>query len=519
MKSTVTDQLSYYIVINLGLRSIRAVLYNNHNEVVDKNWFPVQTMIDHNQVEQDPDEWWELCLRLLENLLSKNFSVRESLVSITVTSSACCLVVLDREGQVLLPSLVVSDKRAAQEAEELKAQSSLKDVFAKPNNLAVPSFMFPKMLWLKKHQPDVYGKAAYFMSSNDFLLFKLSGAFATDPLNAEKFYYDTVQNQYPPVLLKYLALKKTQLPKVVLPGTTIGTITPQLSSELKLSQPVKVVVTTYDAICAFLGSGVSKPGLASNVCGTVTSVRAFSDERRDCQNGILSQSLLGFHIVGGSNNIDGGLLEWSKQMFYGDSYPEKYVYRIMGDEAEASPAGAKGLIFSPYIIGERVPFFDSVTRGIFFGLERFHTRSDVLRSIFEASGYMVNDILQSIEQTGVEVTELNMSGGLTNTKIACSIRADITGKIVNVIDDIETTAMGAYFILLLADDKIKDISEIHQYVKVKQRFEPNLENHSIYKKFFPLFKSIHHTNKDLMAQRKALIDTLSPSEKHVLENL
>lgn len=511
--------LSHYIVINLGLRSIRAVLYNVDGKVVDLNWFPVRTGIDHDQVEQDPGEWWGLCLQLLKQITQKNEVVRDSLESITVTSSACCLVVADEQGHPLLPSFIVSDKRAVAEAAELKSVKALAPIFERSNNLAVPSFMFPKILWIKHHLPEVFKKAAYFMSSNDFLLYKLSGKVVTDPLNAEKFYYDSVKKQYPPKLLDYCGLKTLQLPKVVSPGEEIGYLTEQLQKELSLNKPVKVVVSTYDAICAFLGSGVSKPGQASNVCGTVTSLRAFSDKRVECGSGILSQSLLGFHIVGGSNNIDGGLLEWSKQMFYGDSYPEKYVYKIMGDEAELSHTGAKGLIFSPYIIGERVPFSDNVTRGIFFGLERFHTRSDVIRSIFEASGYMVNDIISTIEKSGVHVDEIRMSGGLTNTKIACAIRADITGKVVSVVDDVETTALGAFFILLMADKKIKDLSKTDTFVTVKQQFHPNKQNHALYQKFFPLFKSIHQNNKALMQQRKELIDELTTSEKHVLENL
>jgi sugar (pentulose or hexulose) kinase len=510
---------SHYIVINLGLRSIRAVLYNDNAEVIDKNWFPVSSMIDHDQVEQDPNEWWSLCVKLLQSFLATHPQIKKTLSSITVTSSACCLVVLDLQGNPLLPSLMVSDKRAVKEANELTKVKKLKTIFTKPNNLAVPSFMFPKILWLKNNQPEIFSQTKYFLSSNDFFIYRLSGKAVTDPLNAEKFYYDCETKSYPPEMLQYVAVKKEQLPDVVEPGTKVGKLTPNLQSQLGLQRPVDIVVTTYDAICAFLGSGVSKPGQASNVCGTVTSVRALSDQKRECQNGILSQSLLGFHISGGSNNIDGGLLEWSKHMFYGDSYPEKYVYKIMGDEAEMSPAGAKGLLFSPYIIGERVPFFDTTTRGIFFGLERYHRRADLIRSIFEASAYMVNDIVQNIEQSGIHIDEIRMSGGLTHTKVACEIRADITGKTIQVIDDIETTALGAYFILLLADKKIPDLTTIDQFVKIKYQFKPNAVNHAMYKQFFGLFKKIYHQNQELMQQRKMLMDELLTSEKHLLENL
>lgn len=510
---------SYFLVINLGLRSIRTILFDQQANILEKNWYPVQTVMHKDIVEQNPQEWWSLAEQLLHEVLSKKQEYRDNLVSITVTSSACCLVVTDNEFKPLTDSLIVSDKRAQKEAQDLKDNPLFVSLFDNPNFLAVPSFMIPKVLWLRKHNASLFKKAAYYMGSNDFLIAKLTGKVVSDPLNAEKWYYDISKKQYSPDILKYAGLKLSQLPKVVPSGTDVGPLLPHLRKALKLSSNVQVTLSTYDAICAFFGSGVSGEGDAANVCGTVSSVRVLTTKNVKLNGGILTQKYNKYKIIGGSNNIDGGLLEWSKNMFYGDSYPEKYVYKIMEDEAEGSSVGSRGIFFTPYIVGERLPFFDSVTRGIFFGLERFHTRADIIRSIFEASSYMVHDIIESIETSGIKVGDLRMSGGLTRNKIACKIRADITGKTVKVMDEVETTSMGALFIVLLSKGLISRFKQAGDLLIVRETYHPDAKKHQVYKKLFGLFKKIYNHNKILMDERRQLLDILSDEEKHILSNL
>ena len=143
----------------------------------------------------------------------------------------------------------------------------------------------------------------------------------------------------------------------------------------------------------------------------------------------------------------------------------------------------------------------------------------MLRSIFEASGFMVKDIIDTIETVGVKVKQIHMSGGLTRNKIACKIRADITGKPVLVIDETETTALGAHFIILKATGVIKSLKHSSKFVTIAQRYMPHSENHAFYKKYFSLFKKVYEQNRKLMDERRILLKELEDTEKHILENL
>lgn len=509
----------YYLVINLGLRSIRIILFDTDSNIIEKNWYPIQTTIKNDEVEQSPVEWWKLTEMLLKEILNKKENYKKNLRAITVTSSASCLVVTDRKGAPLLNSFMVSDKRAKHEAEQIKAEKSFFNIFQNPNYQPVASYMFPKILWIRKNLPQIFKKAQFFMSSNDFLIFKLTGKLISDSLNAEKFYFDNQLRSYPKEILDYIGVKTAQLPSVQDSGYVVGNITKELKKMFGLERDVKVVLSTYDALCAFLGSGISSEGEISNVCGTVSSVRALSNKHLPTKNGILSQQLQKLHIIGGSNNIDGGLLEWSKDMFYGDSYPDQYVYRIMEEEAAGSPVGSRGIIFSPYILGERLPFFDTTARGIFFGVERFHRRNDLVRSIFEASSFMVQDIINHIEESGIKTTSIKMSGGFTRNLTVCQIRADVTGKQVEVIDGVETTSRGALFIMLISLREYDSFKEVAKKVKIQEVFRPDEYNHEYYKKMFFLFKKIYHVNKNLMEERSSILSSLDTKEVHTLSNL
>lgn len=500
---------NYYLVINLGLRSIRAILFDEKGSIVEKNWYPIQTIIYKDQVEQNPNEWFKLCFILIEELVNKNELYRQNLKAITITSSACSLVLLDKSGEPIINSYIVSDKRAVRQAK----------IFKNPNNQAQPSFMIPKILWIKENLPHIFKKAAYFMGANDFLIYKLTGRFVTDTLNAEKFYWDSLKKEFPIEMIKYLELSKERFPEVLTPGTNVGPLHLPLYKKFGLKSSPSVILSTYDAICAFLASSTFQEGEAVNIGGTVSSFRVFTKKPVSGKKNILSQKYDDFRIVGGSNNIDGGLLEWSRHVFYGDGYPENFVHKIIESEAADSPVGSRGLFFSPYLGGERFPFTDHTARGIFFGVERFHKRADFMRSVFEASGFMAYDILAEIEKLGIQIKQVRMSGGLTQSNLICKIRADILGKKVLVLNETETTSIGAFMIMLKSLGQIKDFSEMTDLLSIKESFAPNLKNHRIYKKLFTFFKKIYKKNKGLMAERNKILNKIQKGEKYILENL
>src|SRR3989339_467900 len=187
------------LVINLGLRSMRAIVFNERGEKLVHSWYPVRTTIKGDHVEQDPHEWWSLCQEVIKEATADE-RIKNDISAITVTSSACFLVPVDKNGEAVRPSMIVSDKRSHNQAE-----------------------------WLKDNEPANFAKTAKFISSNDYILYKLSGACVTDPLNAEKLYYDQEEKKYPEKLLEFLGIKEDHMPEV----KPVGFVVDNLKAELK----------------------------------------------------------------------------------------------------------------------------------------------------------------------------------------------------------------------------------------------------------------------------------------------
>lgn len=513
---------SLTLVVNLSLRSIRTLIFNEKGEKVYEDWLPVRTYINGSIVEQDPNEWWSLLVELLKKIFS-NKDFAPNIRFMTVTSSALCLVLLDKKGNVLGRSIMVSDKRAEKESRLLKEKFS--EVFKQNSAFKTdPSYMMPKILWLKNNDKKIFGETAKFLSSNDFLIYKLGNIFLTDELNAEKFYFDIDKKSYVKEILEYTGISKTNLPAVVDQGTLAGELNPELKNRLGIKHPVKLVISTYDAICALIGSSTYQEGELNNVCGTCSSYRIFSTKLPQLkENNLVVQRLLTekMYIIGGSNNLEGGVLEWAKECFYGDSYlkDDNFLYDLLQKEAQESNLGAGGILFLPYLLGERMPFFDPDVRGAFFGIERFHTRKDIVRSVFEAVAFQARLMVEEFEKKGILISSINMSGGVAKIPFAAQLRADVLGLPVHVLSEVETTAFGAFILTLKARKKIKSIKEAEKLVKIGTKYLPNMHNHNCYSSLFLLYKQLYTQSKEMFRQKREITEKILNYRKNVLENL
>lgn len=507
------------IVLNLSLRSIRLIVFDPKGRKVYEDWLPVRTYINGLSVEQDPNEWWDLLLELLRKFSRENPIA--DVTAITVTSSALCLVPIDKKGSVLMKAMMVSDKRAIEEANELRLHFPEMLGGEKPLKID-PSFMLPKILWIKRNFHKTFAKAGLFLSSNDFLLFKLSGETVTDIFNAQKFYYDSSLGSFPKKMLQAIGIRREQLPKVVDPGTVIGKVSSDIVKEFPFLTKTMVVIATYDALCALFGSSTHEEGELNNVCGTCSSYRILTSNKNVSAPKLLEQEFLSekLRIIGGSNNLEGGVLEWAKECYYSDALKDdSLLYPLMEKEAAESSLGANGLLFMPYLIGERLPISDAYVRGMFFGMERFHTRKDIIRSIFEANAFQAKLMLEEFEKSGIEISAVNMSGGVARLKLAAKIRADVLGIPIHVLSEVETTALGAFILTQKGIGGFKTIKDGKHLVKIKETYLPNMHNHNCYASLLMLYKELYTANSHIFKMRHEVFERVMHYQRKVLENL
>ena len=223
------------------------------------------------------------------------------------------------------------------------------------------------------------------------------------------------------------------------------------------------------------------------------------------------------NIIGGSNNLGGGLIEWTKQCYYNR---EELPYEMMEKEAKESAIGADGLIFLPYLLGERAPIWDNIVRGCFFGLERYHTRKDMTRAVFESTGFIDMDFVNEIEKTGVEIKNIRVSGGLARFNHISQIKSDITGKEIHVLSDFETTAAGAAMLVFEAVNIFDDMYQAAQvFANIRMIIKPDYKNHKQYQKIYKLFKQIYSETKELYQERHNLFHDIYSTRDCTIENI
>lgn len=506
------------MVVNMGLKSVRCIIFSMDGLKLGSASDPIKTAINDKCVEQNPDEWWDKVCHVMKKAI-KDARIKK-VDYVTVTASASCLVCIDKNGKALMPALMVSDKRAYDEARELKKMAVFKQVKEQTGLDAASSLMIPKIMWVKKNKPDVFEKTMYFLSPNDYLVYKLCGIAITDYLNAMKYHYIAEKKSYPIDLLDEIGIPLNKLPKVEMTGQNIGCIREDVAGEVGITRDTKVILASYDAICSFIGSGVTEEGESSDVSGTVTVFRTLSRKKEIGKNEEIYN--VPFYqdnamILGGSNNLGGGLVEWVKQCYY---QKEEYPYEIMEKDARESQVGAKGLIFLPYLLGERAPIWDDAARGVFLGLERMHTRKDMTRAVFESTGFIDMDFIEAIEKTGVRVNAIRLSGGGARINLIAQIKADILNRDLFVLSEFETTATGAAMIALTGQGVYESIkSAADKFVMIRMIVKPSQENHKKYEYMYHLYKDTYESLKELFARRVKILEKIRDEKEVKIENL
>lgn len=506
------------MVINMGLKSIRCIIFDSEGRKLSSAAVAINTAINDKCVEQTPEEWWEKAKIVMRKALGESKLSR--IDYITVTASASCLVCVDNEGFPLGRALMISDKRAEEEVKIIREMPEFRKVHERTGLDISVSLMLPKILWVKRNKEEIFAKTRHFLTPNDYLLYMICGRYITDYLNAVKYHYDPEEKAYPVELLEKLGIPVSSFPEVADIGVSAGRIRRELAERLGMNQDAEVIVTSYDAICSFVGSGVSEEGEASDVSGTVTVFRTLSRKKEIKDSSKIYRVPFYMEdacIVGGSNNLGGGLIEWVKQCYY---QKEEYPYEIMEKEAGESEIGARGLVFLPYLLGERAPLWDDNARGVFFGLERMHTRKDMTRAVFESTGFIDLDIIEATQETGVEVRSTRLSGGLARLNLISQIKADILGKDVLVLSEFETTASGAAMLALIGQGIYADIKQASdRFVKVRMIIKPNQENHKKYVHMYQLYKDTYQTVKSLYIRRIQALEQIRDDREIQIENL
>lgn len=489
--------------LDLGTSSLKGVLYTFKGKVIYSNSVPYNIIQSKNgYCEQNPSDWIQAVNILFETMVNHIPSTTH-LKGIAVSGQMHSLVTLDNKKHIVRNAILWNDSRTTAQVEQINQEFGI-ELRNITKNRPLAGFTLPKILWMQQKEPDKWSRVAYIMLPKDFLNFYLTGNIYTDYSDAAgTLLLDEENKCWSKKILKKLSIRLDQLPEIKLSGTQIGNLRPVLSDQYNLKEEVKIFQGGADNACAALGSGITNLHTALSSIGT-SGVYLTNDAR--AKNNTESTMHIFNHVIKnqyykmGVTLSAASSLKWFQQTFYPDTSISKLLTGI-----EHAPIGSNGLIFTPYLSGERTPLFDANIRGAWVGLDSCQNRSSFIRSIIEGVTLSLKDSQQIVEnETNSEIREVICVGGGARNATWLQIQADVFNHPVRRLASGEGPSLGA---AILATYGLRVYDSLHEcvqnFVKYTEGIVPIKTNVEQYKRLFEIYKHVYH-------QTKSLSDMLCP---------
>ncbi|MFV0247058.1 MAG: xylulokinase [Mycoplasmatales bacterium] len=477
-----------YIGIDLGTSSVKGLLIDEHLKPISKYSLDYPLLLnDEGWSEQSPEEWLDKTILVLKELLSKS---KEKIGAISFSGQMHGLVALDSNDNILRNAILWNDQRSFEEVNYLNNVVSKEKLIDLVGNVALTGFTLPKLLWMKDNEPDLYKSINKIMLPKDYLVYKLTGIFATDYSDASGTFMLNVEDKvWSKELLELLNIKESILPKLYNSYDKVSLMNKEFSNLLNVDYDIDIVVGGGDQAVGSIGTGATSQGDINISLGTSGVVFAPLNEYIKDKNGSLHNfcdATGKFHKMGVALTSAGSMKWWSDILGTIDfDEMEKLMINIGANEP---------LYFLPYLIGERSPINDHKIRASFIGLSLHHKKEHMTLSIMEGVAFSIRQMYELMEVDN-EPNIMITSGG-AKSKLWVKIIANVLKSNINVIEESEGPAFGAALLAYSSYNKL-NINEISKKaVKIKETIKPD-DNIHIYQNKYEKWLKIYPSLKNL----------------------
>jgi len=486
--------------IDVGTSSVKAVLLDLRGNLcaVCQAEYPLHH-IRPAWVEQDPEDWWQATCKAIREALAKVPHGAERVLGMAASSQAPTLLPLDRSGHPLRPAMIWMDRRAEAESVRLTELLGADEIYRITGNRPDAFYLAPRLLWLSRHEPEVLKQTWKFVQVNGYINYRLTGRLAVDPAHAVLMQMrDRSTGEWSAALCSACAVEAAQLPEVLESHSVQGEVTAEAAAATGLRPGTPVMAGTVDSPAAALEAGVAEPGIAVEMTGTSTVV-IIPNDRGLTEPALIAMAhaLPGIHLLLGAMVSSGGSLRWFRDQL---GQPEVRAAKeggtdafdlLTGQAAQVQP-GSDGVIFLPYMMGERSPLWHTNARGVFFGLSLATSKAALLRSILEGAAFALRHNVEVALRAGAEVREMRSVGGCSRSALWNQIKADVLGLPVLLP---RTTAGSPYGAAILAGMGVGAFPDVRrslvEMIRLDRCFEPNPANHERYTQSYRVFRNIY----------------------------
>jgi len=465
--------------------------------------------------EQDPQDWWRAACIATKAVLKKAGVKPGDVRGIGLSGQMHGSVFLGETTEPLRPALLWNDQRTAEQCEQIEAKAggraALIELVANP---ALTGFTAPKILWVRQHEPKVYEKTRHILLPKDYVRLRMTGEYATEVSDASgTLLLDVANRVWSDKLLGLLEIDKSLLPKVHESPEVTGKLTAEGATELGLVAGIPVVGGGGDQAAGAVGNGIVTAGVVSAALGTSGVMFAHSEQpSRDPQGRVhtMCHAVPGKWCVFGCMLSAGGSFQWFRNTLGNaetESAKKKKIdpYELLTAEAAEAPAGCEGLLFLPYLTGERCPYPDPLARGGWIGVTSRTTRGMLIRSLLEGVTFGMRDALEIMTKMGVSVQEVRASGGGARSRFWRQLQADIYGKPIVLTNAVEGPAYGAALLAGVGVGVWKSVQEAcGATIKRTERLTPRPPAKRRYQNVYATYAKLYGDLKGRFAEMAAL---------------
>ncbi len=494
----------YLIAHDIGTTGDKATLFTTDGELVRSVTYTYGTdYFNSTWAEQNPEDWWNaVCAN--NKLLLKGYDTHQ-VAGMAFSGQMMGCVAVDKNGKLLRPAIIWADQRSQAQESFIRTKIDEEKFYRITGHKISASYSLEKLMWIRDNEPDVFRRTYKMLQPKDYIIYRLTGEFVTDFSDASGTNaLDLNRLEWSDQILD-MACVGRELFADVYPSTHVaGQITVSVAEECGLAPGTPIVIGGGDGVCAAVGAGSVRSGDTFNYLGSSSWIALTSDEPiYDPQMRTYNWAHMvpGKYSPNGTMQAAGNSYQFVRKNLCKDleQLAEEQgcsTYALMNIEIEKSPMGANGLLYLPYILGERSPRWNSEARGAYIGLKMEHTRGDMLRACVE--GIMMNlCIILDVFRKKLDITDINVIGGLANGEVILHILADVYGvraKRLNWLD--EATSMGAAVAAGVGVGVLEDFTAIDRFIRVDETVQSDAENHRKYGELKNLFDESYYALLD-----------------------
>lgn len=507
--------MPYMMGIDVGTSGTRAAVVRPDGLVVSAATADHQpmSMPKPGWAEQSPEDWWRATINAVRAALNGAALNGSDIAAVGLSGQMHGVALLDATNSTLRPALLWCDQRSQPQCDWITKRVGRRQLIQWVSNPALTGFSAPKLLWIRDNEPQLYERAAHFLLPKDYVRFRLTREFATDVSDASgTLLFDVTRRRWSAEILAKLDIEPALLPRAF----ESPEITSEISSEAALLTGLRsgtpVVAGAGDQAASGVGSGIVAPGIASATVGTSGVIFAFTSEPTLDPEGrihTLCHAVPGkWHVMGVTQGA-GLSLRWFREQF-GES--EAWFARQVGAdpyefiirEAASVTPGSDGLIFLPYLMGERTPHLDAEARGMWFGLTAGHTRHHLIRAILEGVAFSLRDSLEIFREMKIPVKQVRAAGGGSRSPVWRQIQADIYGEELVAMGESEGSVYGAALLAGVGGGIFASVEEaVRECVKPGERLAPDRAASKAYDRYYRVYRGLYPAVRDLAHELSA----------------